>query len=307
MRLWPSAETRAAVVQHPFVLAGLAVVALLGLTAGILVVVDSVRGGSDGPSVIVEPKSTATPGGTSRTATALGVIGTTKGTTAVRSAPGSRTVTLGTIGAGKDVQIDGRTTDSTWFRVIYPPNSELHGWIDAAFLDITSGDATSLVVAKPEPPIIIDEPTYPPVTSTPEGTPDGSATPDGTSTPGGLPDLVVGVTPTISGGKLFITIVNQGSGDASGDLVVAVFNIDQTALLAGATLPDFNLAAGRSIDVGTGYDVTEDQTLLLVVDPNGTVEESDNTNNQITVSIATGDPPATQQPLPFETPGPPVE
>lgn len=311
MKPWPGPETRAAVLQHPFVLAGLAVVALLGLTAGVLVVLDSLRGGGDSdPSVIVEPKSTATPGGASRTATALGVIGTTKGTTAVRSAPGNRTVTLGTIGARKEVQIDGKTTDGTWYRVIFPPNSDLHGWIDAELLDITSGDPSALVVATAEPPIIVDVPTIPPSELTPDDpTPDVTGTPEGTPTPGGLPDLVVGTTPTISGGKLFVTIINQGVGDATGDIVVAVFNPDQTALLAGATLPGFTLQAGMSIDVGTGYDVTEDQSLLLVVDPNGTIEETDNTNNQITVSIAVGNPPPAtpDQPLPFETPEAPAE
>lgn len=312
MRLWPGPDTRAAVLQHPFVLAGLAVVALLGLTAGVLVVLDSLRnGGGDGPSVVVEPKSTATPGGASRTATALGVIGTTKSTTAVRSAPGNRTVTLGTIGARKEVQIDGKTTDGTWYRVIFPPNSDLHGWIDAEFLDITSGDPSALAVATAEPPIIVDVPTIPPSELTPDDpTPDTTGTPEGTATPGGLPDLVVGTTPTISGGKLFVTVVNQGAGDITADIVVAVFNPDQTALLAGATLPGFTLQAGMSIDVGTGYDVTEDQSLLLVVDPNGTIEETDNTNNQITVSISVGNPPTPDQPLPFETPigeSPPAE
>jgi len=113
----------------------------------------------------------------------------------------------------------------------------------------------------------------------------------------------VGSTPTLSGGLLFITVVNQGQGDAAGDLVVAVFNADGTALLAGATLPGFTLEGGRSIDIGTGYAVTQNQTLLLIVDPNGTIEETDNTNNRISVAIAVGNPPP---PPPIETPIPDV-
>jgi len=42
MNLLPSPETREAVLKHPFILAGFAVVALLGLTAGVLVVIDSI-------------------------------------------------------------------------------------------------------------------------------------------------------------------------------------------------------------------------------------------------------------------------
>ena len=61
MKFIPGPETRAAVLRHPFVLAGLAVVVLLGITAGALVVVDSARGGTEAPKVIIE-QETVTPG-----------------------------------------------------------------------------------------------------------------------------------------------------------------------------------------------------------------------------------------------------
>jgi len=146
-------------------------------------------------------------------------------------------------------------------------------------------------VATAEPPIQVELPTEPASRFTPqaEETPVETLTPELTPLPG-LPDLVVGSTPVISEGKLFVTIINQGTGPMTGDLVVAVFNADGTALLGGATLAGFTLEAGLSIDVGTGFDVT-DGTLLLVVDPNGEIEEADNTNNQIVVAVTTGNPP----------------
>ena len=320
MKFLPGPETRAAVARHPVVLAGVAVVALLGLTAGVLVVIDSARDSSaDEPQVIVEPK-TATPGPRSKTATAIGVSGRTKGVTAVRFAPGSRTQVLGTLPAERDVQIDGRTDDTGWYRIIFPPNSELHGWVEADLLEIT-GDPSTLLVATAEPPIQVELPTEPASRFTPETeeTPEETPTPEGTPAPG-LPDLVIGTTPIITDGKLFVTVVNQGTGPATGDVVVAVFNADGTALLGGATVPGFTLDAGLSINVGTGFDITENVTLLLVVDPNGDIEEADNTNNQIVVSIAVGNPPTeppgggeppidpqslrtpTLPPLPFTTP-----
>lgn len=301
MNWFPSPETRAAVVRHPFFLAGLAVVALLGLTAAVLVVAESVTGGSGGsPTAIVEPATTTTPGPTRKTAVASGVVGRTKATTSVRSAPGSRTVVLGTIASKVDVEIDGRTTDTKWYRIIYPPNSELHGWIDAEDLTIT-GDPTSLVVATAEPAPFVELPTAPPSRFTPgpeSPTPDLTLTPAGTATPGGtgLPDLVIGTPPNISGDKLFVTVINQGAGVFKGNLVVAVFNADRTALLGGATLPNFTLAPGRSIDVGTGFVVSGSQTLVLVVDPNGEVDETDNTNNSIAVAVAVGGNPDSTPP-----------
>jgi hypothetical protein len=204
---------------------------------------------------------------------------------------------LGTLPSGRDVQIDGRTEDDGWFRIIFPPNSELHGWVEADALELT-GDPSTLVVATAEPPIQVELPTEPASRFTPviEETPEDTPTPEGTPTPGGPPDLVVGTTPIVSNGQLFVTVVNQGAGTMTGDLVVAVFSADGTALLAGATLPGFTLEPGASIDVGTGYQVTQDVSLLLVVDPNGDIEEIDNTNNQIVVAIATGSPPPPEPP-----------
>lgn len=302
MKWLPSPETRAAVLRHPFFLAGLAVVVLLGLTAATLVVADSVRGGKNAgvPTVVIAPAETTTASAMSRTATASGVNGTTKGTTAVRSAPGTRTPVLGQLQGKVDVAIDGRTTDSKWMRILFPPNNSegLHGWIEATLLDII-GDPASLVVATAEPPVVVDLPTEPPavltaiaLSQTPQ--PTGSPTPTSTPVGGILPDLAIDGT-TVSNGKLFITVVNQGKGEMKGDLVVAVFNADGTKLLGGATLPRFTLAPGRSIDIGTGYAITQDQTLFLVVDPNGQIAESNDSNNSRTVSIAVGD---VQTPLP---------
>jgi hypothetical protein len=306
MRWLPGPETRAAVAKHPFVLAGLSVVVLLGLTAAVLIVIDSFQDPTAAaPQVKVEPQESRTPGVLARTAVSEGLFGTTRSTTAVRFVPGENAAILGTLQRNTEIQIDGRTTDSTWFRVIFPPNSELHGWVDAEDLDVT-GDASALAIATAEPPIVVEQPTLPPsvITQIARGeTPVDTETPTpeatGTALPG-LPDLVVGPTPTVVDGKLFITVVNQGTGPAVGDLVIAVFNPERTALLAGATLPDFTLEAGTSIDIGTGYDVPANRTYLLIVDPNGDIEESDNTNNQITIAIALGGEP----PPPPEAPAP---
>ncbi len=315
MNWLPGPETRAAVLKHPFVLAGFAVVVLLGLTAGVLVVVDSARGsGAAGaPTVSVAPLTTSTVGPTAKTASASGVAGTTNKVTTVRIAPGDRMSALGTLGKGEDLVIDGRTTDAKWYRVIFPPNSEVHGWIDATSLDVTGNPAT-LVIATAEPPVVVELPTRSPADRTAAAAPraptaESTATATLTPAGGNLPDLVVGTTPTLSQGKLFVTVVNQGQGDAKGDLVVAVFNADATKLLAGATLPSFTLLAGRSIDIGTGYEITKNETVLLIVDPNGDIPETDDTNNRATVAIAVGNPPTTQTVLPFQTPAteaPPV-
>lgn len=307
MKWMPAAETRAAVIRHPFFLAGIAVVALLGLVAAALVVVDSVRGGDAAaePTVAVAPLTTSTIGPTAKAASASGIVGTAKRVSTIHTAPGARMPAFGTVNKGEELVIDGRTTDATWYRVIFPPNSEEHGWVDAEFLTVVGNPAT-LVIATAEPPVVVELPTSTRAERTAAAVP-RTPTPDvpsPTPTVAGddLPDLVIGTTPTLAQGKLFVTVVNQGKGRAFGDLVVAVFNVDRTKLLAGATLPRFTLEAGRSIDIGTGYEISNSVTLLLIVDPNGDIAETDDTNNSVTVAIT---PPNAEPtpPIAFETPG----
>jgi hypothetical protein len=309
MSFLPGPETRAAILKNPIVLACGAVVALLALTAGVLVLIDSARGDTaEDPAVQVDPKGTATTGPVEETAVALGVTGRTKRAAAVRERPGNGARTAGTLQRGTIVTIDGRTDEDGWYRIIFPPNSEFHGWLNADDLDI-SGELATLSVVAPDPPIIVELPTeFVPIDPpTPEVPVDVTPTPEVTATAeAGLPDLVVGTPPVLGGGgELFITVINQGAGEFSGDLVVAIFNIDGTALLGGATLPGFTLPAGSSIDVGTGYLVEYDQSLLLIVDPNSEVEEVENANNSVTVAIAIGVPPPQDEPPPAEEPPPP--
>ena len=85
------------------------------------------------------PSTTSTVGPTSRTATADGVTGTDEQTSpTVRSRPARARPRSARSHKGDDVVIDGRTTDSNWYRIIFPPHSELHGWIEADALSTSS-------------------------------------------------------------------------------------------------------------------------------------------------------------------------
>jgi hypothetical protein len=312
MRFVPGPETRAALLKNPIILACGAVVGLLALTAGVLVLVDSARGDSaQEPSVQVDPKTTATTGPVEETAVALGVTGRTRRATAVRERPGNGARVAGTLQRGTIVTIDGRTDEDGWYRIIFPPNSEFHGWLNADDIEV-SGDLLTLSVVAPDPPIVVDLPTEFVPADTPTPAPplgEETPTPEASGTPGGvqLPDLVVGSPPIVSDGQLFVTVINQGPGDFVGDLVVGIFDVDGTSLLGGATLPGFTLPSGNAIDVATGYQVLFDQTLLLIVDPNGAIDEIENANNSVSVAISIGVPPVqdTPTPLPVDTPIPP--
>lgn len=323
MNWLPDAETRAAVLKHPFFLAGLAVVALLGLTAAVLVIIDSATGSSTAdavPQVVISPIATAKPGEPTSTPLADGtLIATTKRVTTVRFSPGSNGAVLGVLGKGEELILDGRSSDSGWFRAVYPPGSDLHGWIDADYLEI-AGEPEALTVATPEPPVVVELPTQSAaektaiaeaVAATAQAEADARATAEAMSTPEPsdlLPNLAISGTTLAPSGKLFVTVVNQGRGPASGDILVSVFDAGTNELLGGMPLPSFTLEPGLSIDVDTGYVPSGDQTLLLIVDPNGAIAETDDTDNRATISVAAAPasptPPITAQqitPVPSKT------
>jgi subtilase family serine protease len=102
-----------------------------------------------------------------------------------------------------------------------------------------------------------------------------------------LPDLVVGGT-LVSGGTLVVTVTNQGKGALKNATIeVGVFDATGAQLLKSASVTTQNLSAGASIDVQTGYvTVVGPDQVLVIVDPNGKIKESDDTNNRLLVSFA---------------------
>ncbi len=118
-------------------------------------------------------------------------------TITVRNGPNRSFLPLGTIPRGGRVPVVGRNEDESWLQVIFPADSLLRGWVDAAFLEVT-GDISQLDVAGPGPVPSLIAPTSafrtptptqtPPVaTEPPEPTPDllPTQTPPATSTPPG--------------------------------------------------------------------------------------------------------------------------
>jgi uncharacterized protein YraI len=142
------AEGWQALLHNRFILSALSVVAVLLLTAIVLVVIGQGSGdttgdtSSNGGVLSGRGKTPVRPVG--------GLAGTTKTTATFRNGPGPTYVVLGTIPRGAVLAVIGRNKDQSWLQVRYPPNSTLKGWVDAQFLDV-DGDLTTLVIAGPGP------------------------------------------------------------------------------------------------------------------------------------------------------------
>ncbi len=132
-------------LRNRFILGGLGVLVVLFLVMIVLTVFSSGDGGAGrrvalGDDGTPEAESTAAP--------QSGLIGSVRTTTTMRIGPGSRYAVLSVIHKGARVPIVGRNEDETWLQVIHPPGSQIRGWVDASFIDV-SGDLSGLAVAGP--------------------------------------------------------------------------------------------------------------------------------------------------------------
>ena len=276
-------------LRHPVILAGLVVVSLLGIAAGILTLIDAGRSAPNPAVVAGETTQISVPA--AATAQPRDGGARTLRTVAVRTIPGDGMPVLGSLPEAALVAVDGRSSDSTWLRIVFPPQSELYGWVDARFigahapvasLPIRSGEA---VVRGPAPP------TQSAVQSTGQAsirstnvTP-ASAPPTSTpaAPPAGLADLIV-TGGSVSDGKMTITVRNAGTGIAQGTLVVSVAS--DAGLPLGNASVAIKLPAGQSTQVTTTYVVTASQRMVVTVNAGGAIAESNTANNSLTIAIA---------------------
>lgn len=119
------------------------------------------------------------------------------------------------------------------------------------------------------------------VVSSPTALPEPTAAPEEET----LPDLTIVIPPLVIDEMLILTVRNQGSGPYESSLIqVAIFDEDEQGLAMVST-PVGGLAPGQSIDVRTGLEAPAGQRLIVEVDPQDLVEESDETNNRLWLEV----------------------
>jgi len=187
-------------LHNRLIIAGLSVLVLLALTAGVLYVFSLGDGGAGGSRVeaVADPDETTTP--------AFGLSAEALATTTLYNGPADDYAPLGTIPLGSRVTVIGRSEDPGWIQVNYPPGSSLEGWVEVRYFDIT-GDISILDIAGPgevpdveapvptavpfvpvDPQIPVDVPTDTPLiveepTDNPDPADEPTNTPRRTSTP----------------------------------------------------------------------------------------------------------------------------
>lgn len=187
-----------AYLRNRFIMGGLAIVVVLLLIAVVLLVV----GNGDGEPQRRLAADASTPESEATVVPPGGLTGHVRTTATMRNGPDLTYAILGTIPRGALVSVVGRNANETWLQVTYPPGSQLRGWVDITFIEVT-GDISRLAVAGPgsgpsvpvptsafpvAPEPIVVPPTQPPtaaptITQPPSPTATEPPQPTGTRTP----------------------------------------------------------------------------------------------------------------------------
>jgi uncharacterized protein YraI len=305
----PDPSGRFSFLRSPVVFGGALLV--VGVVVGVVVALTFAGGGDGGeatPGVRVDLTASPVPAEEGETPTTAGVTGKATAATSVRSGPGSNYQALGTIPRDKEVEIIGTSEDGEWLEVYFLPPSKLTGWVSSALLEV-EGDLSGIPVSTPEAFAVpevptteapVSQPTEAPTESVPTDTPEPSPS---ATVPPEMPDLVISGAP-VQETTLIITVTNQGGGELEQRLVqIGVFDARDSRLLRTVNAGPFTLAPGQSIDIPTGYDIRGGPArLLVIVDPQGQIEESDDTNNRLIFTVTAATPSPTS--IPTATPPP---
>ena len=231
---------------------------------------------------------------------------TTKVALDVRLGPGNGFAVVGVLGRGESVEVVGRDNDSQWLAIRFPPGSAGRGWIPVTSVE-SPPDLTRLAIALPTP--------LPRTISTfPAGAFDGESvgtgagtvatgTPDPRATPvlrPGPVDLVVFSVRLLPDRRVSVTVANRGPNDLVGFTVfVLVRNLAATNETISAPIPFLRVGATTTLET-SAFTVSGEETIQATVDPFGSIQEVDRSNNTLQVVLAAPATPtatATQTPV----------
>jgi uncharacterized protein YraI len=142
--------------------------------------------------------ATATPTAAQPAATATPVGPPSALTTAdlnVREGPGQNYPVMALVTAGTELEVTGRSPDSVWWQVVYPPGTGGRGWIYAPFTRPANTQAVPVVETPVPPTPTPTPPDTPTATPPPTGTPK-PPTPTRTPTPTQGPVVEFGASRT---------------------------------------------------------------------------------------------------------------
>jgi uncharacterized protein YraI len=279
-------EAGASLLRNPYVLAALAVAGAIVLAVIVVVLFGGDAGGAGGAEP-TPPTTTAAPLG-------IGVVGELTAGSAVRQGPGQEFPELGILQAGRKVNVVGRNQSSTWFQILFPPESQGRGWVSATNLQLPDGAASQIEIVAGTTPTAVP-PTSTPVPTQPPPTATQPAV--ATAVPRQVDISLSTAGSCNAGNEMAVNIRNIGSDPES--RLVRIVVSTPTGTLADNTI-NLVLGPGQSVVYNTGQQVQAPRTTVtasFVDDP-----QDRNPANNVATCVVQGGP--TVVPPPIVTPTP---
>ncbi len=250
---------------RPPILAGVAIVVVAGFVIALLAA--SEGGATDPPVAPTASLSSPPEGGTSD---AEDVSVRAAGTANVRAEPNRFAEVVAILPGDREARALGRSSDSAWVRIVYPPDASTGGWVRADALQLPAGAVDELRV-------LVTVSTAPPST-------DGAVVASGEK----LPDLIIVDAFLLRDGRLAVGIRNVG--DAPLIEAFVPLNVSKSAgdILGVLRIGPTTLAPGASATVVTPVVVTETGSYLLELDRSDEIRESQEFNNTHTTLLIAG-------------------
>ena len=228
----------------------------------------------------------------------------------VRLGPGTAFAVIGSLPRGEYVEVVGRDAGSLWAAIRFPPGSAARGWVEVKELEgVSSLDRLAVLLPTPLPrsvstntaPFDLDSGSGNGGFATPGVTAPGPVGTRTATTPtpaAGPTDLVILRAVLLADGRVQVTVGNRGPGDLVGKSVFVIvrdLTLRSEQLVANqATIP-----VGGVINLQTtAFRLTSETDLQVIVDPFGTLQDGERSNNQFSITLTPAAvPTATKTPL----------
>lgn len=184
----------------------------------------------------------------------------------VRAEPDRFADVIAVLPTGRTVRLIGRSSDGSWIRVAYPPDSEVEGWVPVATISPTASTLDFLTV-------LVTLATATP--SSTDGDPDGEP----------LPDLTIVDAFLLQDGRLTVALRNIGDAPIVETFVPLNISKASGEILGVLRIGPTTLAPGASATVLTQVVITETGSYILELDRPDEVRESDEFNNTFTTLL----------------------
>ena len=290
-------DPEASLLGNPYVLAAVAVAGAIVLA--VIVVFFFGRGDGDSATPGAGAGTTATPTATGTNPTnTIGLPARSIAIATVREGPALSHLELGTLPANQDVDVVGRNEEATWFLIVFPPSTELRGWVPETALRLPDdvSAVVDVVEATPAP-----RPDLPDPTATTEAPAEVTPTVEGDREG---PDIAVAITSDCEpGSEIAVAITNVGTEELDNALIEVI--VSNNSIVEYQRPFQAQIPLGATADLGTGVPARAPEMAVIVrltelddVDPSNNSASCDvapgggnnNSNNNVPPAIGTQNP-----------------